>query len=66
MSWNRYTYAIGDPVNGTDVGLYVAQFGSFPAQNIVMYPGYVSINGNIGGKVDKNGRLIKGTYTPCS
>jgi hypothetical protein len=51
--------------NGTGVGLYVDAFNSFPYQDIVMHVGYVSINGNIGGKVNSSGKLIPGTYTPC-
>ena len=33
--------------------------------NIKKYAGYISIKGDIGGKIDANGKLIPGTYTPC-
>ena len=32
---------------------------------VLKYAGYISINGNTGGQVDKNGNLVPGTYTPC-
>jgi RHS repeat-associated protein len=57
-------------VNGTSIGLAIdaSQFGGWvQSLNIQKYAGYVSINGNIGGKTDpKTGKLIPGTYTPCN
>ena len=57
--------------NGKTVGLAIAAFGGTVANpvgqlNIEKYAGYVSINGNTGGQVDKNGKLVPGTYTPCN
>jgi hypothetical protein len=54
-------------INGVDVGLGImGAFGGDSQQlSIVKHAGYVSINGDIGGKIDSNGKLIPGTYTPC-
>ena len=56
--------------SGVAVGLAIAAFGGTAANpiaelNIKKYAGYISINGDIGGKIDANGKLIPGTYTPC-
>jgi hypothetical protein len=56
--------------SGVTVGLAIAAFGGtvsnpVAALNIQKYPGYISINGDIGGKIDANGNLIPGTYTSC-
>ena len=54
-------------INGVDVGLAImGAFGGNSQQlDIEKHAGYVSINGDIGGKIDANGKLISGTYTPC-
>ena len=51
--------------NGTEVGLGVPALGGNPGLDIYKYAGYISINGNIGGRVDQAGKLISGSYTPC-
>jgi hypothetical protein len=62
----RLTQTFTANINGVNVGVPVlGAFGDSAQLNIIKYFGYVSINGNIGGKVDKNGKLIPGTYTPC-
>jgi hypothetical protein len=55
-------------INGVSVGLPVmgAFGGDHPRLNIEKHAGYVSINGDIGGTLDANGRLVPGTYTPCN
>jgi RHS repeat-associated protein len=63
----RFTAAL---TSGISVNLAIAAFGGtvnnpIGQLNIQKYGGYISINGNIGGKLDGNGRLIPGTYTPC-
>jgi RHS repeat-associated protein len=54
-------------INGVDVGLAImgAFGGNWQQLNIEKHAGYVSINGDIGGRVDANGKLISRTYTPC-
>jgi len=54
-------------INGTTVGLPVmgAFGGNWAELNIEKHPGYVSINGDKGGTVDAQGRLVPRTYTPC-
>ena len=54
-------------INGANIGLAVMNaFGGDWAQlNIVKYSGYVSINGDTGGKV-VNGRLVPGSYVSCN
>ena len=64
IDWQTFTAK----VDGVHVGVPVmgAPWGDAAEQHIVKHKGYVSINGNIGGKIDKDGRLIKGTYTECN
>src|SRR5262249_30754832 len=54
-------------INGVDVGLAImgAFGGDWQQLDIEKRAGYVSINGNVGGKIDSNGKLISGSYTPC-
>ncbi|WP_321469943.1 RHS repeat-associated core domain-containing protein [uncultured Paludibaculum sp.] len=54
-------------INGVSVGVPVmsAFGGDWSELTIEKHAGYVSVNGNIGGKLDSNGKLIPGTYTPC-
>ena len=56
--------------SGTTVGLAIAAFGGtvtnpIQALNIQKFAGYISINGDIGGRIDASGHLIPGTYKPC-
>ena len=57
--------------NGVTVGLAIAAFGGtvrdpIGSLSIQKYAGYISINGDIGGRSDANGNLIQGSYTPCN
>jgi hypothetical protein len=54
--------------DGVSVGLPVYGFGGSAVElDIKRYVGYVSINGDTGGRVDaRTGRLIPGTYKPCN
>ena len=56
--------------SGISVGLGIAAFGGTVSNpvfqlNIQKHAGYVSINGDIGGKIDGSGKLIPGTYKSC-
>jgi RHS repeat-associated protein len=55
---------------GVTVGLAIAAFGGtvsdpIASLHIEKYAGYISINGDIGGRLDSNGHLIPGSYKPC-
>lgn len=54
-------------VGGVAIGVAIigAFGGNWQQLDIEKHAGYISINGNIGGKIDTNGKLIPGTYTPC-
>jgi hypothetical protein len=57
--------------SGVSVGLAIVGFGgtvSLPKAglNIQKYAGYISINGDIGGQIGADGKLIPGTYKPCN
>jgi RHS repeat-associated protein len=64
------TQSFSAAINGATVGLAIAAFGGtvgdpVASLSIQKYAGYIWINGDIGGKIDANGKLIPGTYTPC-
>jgi hypothetical protein len=62
-SFTQSFYAVLN--SGTTVGLAVDAFGGWYYQlNITKTAGYVSINGNVGGKL-RNGKLVQGSYQPC-
>jgi hypothetical protein len=51
-------------INGVDVGLAImgAFGGNWQQLNIEKHAGYVAINGNLGGKIDADGKLIPGGH----
>ena len=56
---------------GIEVGLAIVGFGGtanlpIPQLDIEKHAGYISINGDIGGRIDASGKLIPGTYKPCN
>ncbi len=51
--------------SGTEVGLGVPTLNGNPVLDIYKYAGYISINGNIGGRIDSSGNLVSGSYRPC-
>ena len=58
-------------INGVTVGLAIAAFGGTVSDpigslSIQKYARYISINGNISGRIDANGGLIPRSYVPCN
>ena len=52
--------------NGANVGLAIDAFGGwFYELQVKKHSGYVTINGDAGGRV-ANGKLVPGSYSPCS